>query len=137
MNMYTTAHDKSFPIKTTRITYKYKKHSPWTTKGLIKSAVTRSQLHLKKMKDPTNANIEQYTTFTRIYKKLHRLAKKTFYEEQLENAKHNIKETWTILRKAMNKTNNTIPLPEFFNLYNIKLSDKQEIVMNSMVSLLK
>ncbi len=128
MNMYTMAHDKSFPLRTTRITYKYKKHSPWTTKGLIQSAVTRSKLLIKKMKNPTNANIERYLTYTRIYKKIHRLAKRNFYEEQLENAKHDTKETWTILRKAMNKTKNTIPVPEFFTIDNMKVTDKHEIV---------
>ncbi len=128
MNLYTEAHNLAFPLKTTQTPNKYKNHSPWITKGLIQSSLTQANLLLTKLKNPTEANIQLYKTFTTLYKKLLRIAKRTYFEVQLNNAKHDMKETWNILRLAMNKNKSKTPIPEHFDINNNKVTDKQHIV---------
>ncbi len=63
MKLYTEAHNLAFPLKTTETPKKYKKHSPWITKGLIQSSLTQANLLLAKLENPTEANIQLYKTF--------------------------------------------------------------------------
>ncbi len=128
MRLYMAAHDFAFPLKTNEATNKNKKHSPWITKGLVQSAVTKATLLVKKIKYPTDFNIDKHRKFQILYNKLLRICKKTYFEEQLINAKRDMKATWNILRAALNKTNNSTPIPEYFIINNIKVTNKAEIV---------
>ena len=128
LNIYMEAYNAAFPIKTSIIPKKYIKKSPWITKGLVQSSITKSKLHLIKLKQPTDTNINRYKTFCQLYNRLLRITKANYYNEQLEAAKFNMKETWSILRSAMNKVNNKCALPEYFNEGNKILTDKKEIV---------
>ncbi len=58
------------------------------------------------------------------------VTKRIYFKEQLDIAKHNMKETWSILRTAMNKTKNKSEMPEYFCINNENVSDKRQIVNN-------
>ena len=55
------------------------------------------------------------------------MAKAAYYSEQLEAAKFNMKETWTLLKSAMNKSTTQNALPEYFIIDNNNVQDKNDI----------
>ena len=69
---------------------------------------------MKKSENPTSSNISKYKTYSNIFNKLIRNAKSSYYEEQINIAKNNVKLTWTILMEAINKHSYIIDLPEEF-----------------------
>ena len=48
IELYTQAYDYAFPLKKSKIPRKYLKRSPWLTKGLVQSSITKSKLLKKK-----------------------------------------------------------------------------------------
>ena len=69
--------------------------------------ITKSKLLLLKHKNPTDENIEKYKNFCRIYKKLRRVARANFYDEQIKQSSHDMKQTWSLMKMAMNKYTDT------------------------------
>ena len=47
MELYISAFDSAFPMKSVRITRKYTKRSPWISSGLLKSSITKMKLSKK------------------------------------------------------------------------------------------
>ena len=47
-------------MKTVKIKSRNIKREPWMTMGLLNSSKTKSKLHLKKLKKPTQTNILEY-----------------------------------------------------------------------------
>ena len=54
MELYISAFDCAFPMKSVRITRKYTKRSPWISSDLLKSSITKMKLLKNKFKCPTN-----------------------------------------------------------------------------------
>ena len=127
MKLFTNAHNTSFPLKSCKTPRKFTKHHPWITRGLIQSSITKSKLLLDKIKNPSDENLNRYKTFQNIYNKLLRIAKQTYYNDKLQSTKHDMKQTWKILKSALNAPNKTHSLPEYFNIDNLKIIDKTEI----------
>jgi hypothetical protein len=128
MDHYMKAYDTAFPLKHVKIPKRYVKRLPWMTKGLIKSSTSKAKLLKKKLRKPTDHNINKYKTFCSIYNKLSRSSKATYFQEQIQLAKYNVKKTWSILRTAINQHNNQVPLPDHFKHNNNTLKDKRQIV---------
>ena len=80
-----------------------------------------------KTKRPTPNNLNKYKKFSSIYNKLLRKAKSTYYHEQFSLAKNNIKETWVLIKSALNKNNVHDDLPEIFINNNMVLKNKKVI----------
>ena len=78
-----------------------------------------------KLRKPTTYNTLKYKNFYQIYNKLLRIAKTTYFDEQLKLAKYNMKQTWKIMRKAMNTDTNKTPIPDHFKIHNMKVDDKK------------
>ena len=72
------------------------------TKGLLESYISKSKLLILKTKRPTPNNLNKYKKISSIYNKLLRKAKSTYYHEHFSLAKNNIKETWVLIRSALN-----------------------------------
>ena len=111
--MYMEAYNSAFPLKYSNIPKKYMKISPWIANGIVKASITKSKLLTAKLQQPTDKNIEQYTKYYKMYNEVFRMAKATYYSEQLEAAKFNMKETWTLLKPAMNKSTTENALPKY------------------------
>ena len=111
--MHLTEH---FPLQNFKIDKQHFKRSPWMTKGLLKSSISKSKLLILKTKRPTPNNLNKYKKFSSIYNKLLRKAKSTYmyYHKQFSLAKNNIKETWVLIKSALNKNNVHDDLPEIF-----------------------
>ena len=122
MNLYMTVYNTAFPLKRIKIPHKYLKRSPWMTRGLVQSSLTKNKLLRKKLKKPSEANIKKLKIFCSLYNKLLRIAKASYYHEQLQSAKFNVKKTWNILRSAIDKQNHQITLPEYFKHNNMKIN---------------
>jgi exonuclease III len=128
INIYMEAYYKAFPIKSCKIPKKYIKRSPWMTEGLIQSSLNKSKLMRAKLRKPTDLNINKYKEYNKNYKKVLRKMKEKYYSDQLEAAKYDMKKTWSILRMAMHMDRNQSIPPEYFNINNIQIKDKKEIV---------
>ena len=117
----------AFPLKTKTIKKKYIKHQPWMTAGLLQSTIQKSKLLKLKLNKPTEENLNNYKKYNREYNKLKRLVKSTYYTEKIEEHKHDMKKTWTILKEAINKHQNNSSLPNMFNLNNELTTDTNQI----------
>jgi len=124
---YLYAFELAFPIKQSKLCKKYLKHTPWITKGLVKSSLTKSKLLKKKIRQPTPHHINTYKAFYSIYNNLLRKSKAMYYNEQFTQAKNNVKRTWSLLKSAMNKTKFKTELPDHFNQNNTEIKTKEEI----------
>ena len=62
-----------------------------------------------------------------MYNKLKRITKINYYNEQIEINKHNMKKTWTILKKAIGKQSNKKNFPQSFQVGQKKISNPKEI----------
>ena len=67
------------------------KREPWFTAGLLTSSRTKAKLFTKKLKKPTNENIQKYRNFNNTVNTLKRKTKALYYKQILEDNKHDIK----------------------------------------------
>jgi hypothetical protein len=123
-----SAYNSAFPLLNCKTPNKYRKQSPWITKGLIQSSINKSKLLRNKLRRPTKQNTLKYKSFCQTYNKLLRIAKATYFDEQLKIAKYDMKQTWKIMKKAMNTDVAKTPIPDHFKINNMKVDDKKQIV---------
>lgn len=77
----------------------------WMTKGLLKSSKTCEKLYKSAINLPkTNQKHLEYIKYRNLYNKIRRLAKSQYYGKLLNESRNDIKETWKIMKNAMNKT---------------------------------
>ena len=84
----------AFPEVTKKSFHKQKPNLPWFSNGLRISNLHKMKLASKKLKKPTNENINNYKKYLSIYNKLIRKAKIMHYQKQFELSKYNMKKTW-------------------------------------------
>jgi len=125
-----TSYESAFPVISKRIPRKYIKRMPWISKGLVTSSIRKSKLLKVKLKRPTEININNYKRYNCIYNKLLRVCKSQYYQEQLQLAKYNTRNTWRLLKSAMNTCNYRATLPESFSHNNQTITDKLDIAEN-------
>jgi len=94
----------------------------------VQSSLTKQKLYKLKLQKPNDTNIDRYKKYTCIYKKLLRIAKQTFFRVKLEEAKFDMKETWSILKTATNTQSKTYSHPDYYTCENKIISNKKEIV---------
>ena len=124
---YSSLFDKACPIKNIRATSKYIKREPWITDGLMISIINKSKLYRKKINKPNEHNVNMYKVYCNIFNKLKRAAKAKYYTDMLDLHKHNIKETWAVLRQVMNKSKQSVKLPKTFIVNGIEMSNSKRI----------
>ena len=127
IELYKDAHNIAFPIKRTKTPKKFIKRSAWMTKGLVQSSLTKNKLLKKKLKMPSESNINKYKQYCKMYNRILRIAKRTYYSDQLDYAKHDMKQTWSILRSATNMNSCISPVPDYFHINGVKNSQKANI----------
>ncbi len=127
LELYLEAFEMAFPLKSINVPKKFVKQSPWITKGLTLSAITKSELLKKKHKSPTIQNITKYTNYCTIYKSLLRRAKSSYYYSEFALAKNNMKRSWSLIRSALNKQDTKEMLPNYFKHNNVIISDNKTI----------
>ena len=86
--------------------YKTTPKLPWVSKSLLRSINKKNRLFYKfKMKN-TQQSKNRYISYKNTLTKILRSEKKKYYAIQLEQYKHDIKNTWKILKQAMNISKN-------------------------------
>jgi hypothetical protein len=91
----------SFPFKKVK-TKKFSLRKPWVSNGLLKSINRKNNLYKKYLNNPCTENESKYKRYKNKLTNLLRNAKKIYYEEKIENAKTNMKDTWKILNEIVN-----------------------------------
>ena len=72
------------------------------TEAILKSRKTKEKLFSKKLRDPTFTDLDIFKEYNRIYAKICRLSKIIYYRDKFKEAEGNIRNTWNILREALN-----------------------------------
>ena len=116
LNIYKSLSDAAFPIKKINIKSRNIKRSPWMTNGLLTSSIHKNKLFRKKLKNPSELNVNTYKTYCTTFNKLCRLMKKNYYENILFEHRMNMKQTWKILNDIICKSKSNKSLPSSFRI---------------------
>ena len=103
-NIYSTAYETNLPLKQKVIKRNIDKgKSPWMTQCIAKSVMTKNKLCKTYLKNPSKRNGKKYKRYKNKLNHVIKIAKKTYYEEQLIEHKHDTRMTWRTLNEVMNK----------------------------------
>ena len=92
---------------------------PWFTKGLAKSIRKRNMLYQSFLNNP-NSYKNKLTHSLRV-------AKRLYYEKQIEKLKSNVKATWKVLNEILNRNKGKRGLPSIFRADSREISNAKEI----------
>ena len=84
------------------VSYKTAPRLPWVSKSLLRSINRKNRLFYKFKMKKTQQSKNRYISYKNTLTKLLRSEKRKYYAIQLEQYKHDIKNTWKILKQAMN-----------------------------------
>ena len=148
MNIFNKHLDDHIPKKNDKkVNYKTSPRLPWISKSILRSINRKNRLYYKfKMKKSENSKIK-YTSYKNTLTKLLRAEKRKYYTIQLEQYKHDMKNTWKVIKQAMNISkkksninkirfnNQTIEDPkEIANVFNSYFSSIGENLANKIPS---
>ena len=122
IRLYENAFEKAFPLRSVRPNQKFIRREPWVTQGLLTSSRKKARLLVKKLKTPTEHNINYYKTFNQVFDKLKRQLKINYYKLIIEENRFNINKTWSIV-----KHNDKSSFPKEFIINNKPTSNKRLI----------
>ena len=117
--------NKSFPIKQKSVRYKTLQNK-WLNNELLSEIKFKNRLYAKKLKSPTEININNYRIQLKKVEKLKKIQKRDYYCKQLDKYNNNIKKRWTILREIMSKSQKTSTIG-IINNNDELISDKNKI----------
>ena len=80
---------------------KMKKDPPWFSKSLAVSSRHKTKLYRKYLKEPSLANKTKFRTYSNKFNHLVAHAKKSYYCNQIDSYKGNVKKVWEIVRSAI------------------------------------
>ena len=70
MELYTNAFNQACPVKSIKTPKIYIKREPWVTNGILTSSLTKSKLLKKKLKKPTEQNINAFKMYYMLFDKV-------------------------------------------------------------------
>ena len=101
-----------FPLTKKRFNPKYHRADPWFTNGLLISRREKIRLDGVAARTGRDDDAIKYKRYRNTYNKLVKLAKKLYFDNKIQTNQGNLKQTWKILRSAINKkdkkSNNSI-----------------------------
>ena len=118
LNVFNEHLDIHIPrLKDNRVNYKNSPRLPWISKSLLRSINRKNRLYYRFKMKKTETSKEKYTSYKNTLTKMIRIEKRKYYTRQLESYKHDIKNTWKVLKQAMNisKKKSTISKIRFEN----------------------
>ncbi|XP_065652985.1 uncharacterized protein LOC136080294 [Hydra vulgaris] len=129
-NFFKTFHqvyDSNFPLIEIVLSDK-EISSPWITKGLRKSSKIKQKLYIKYLKSKSEKHKQNYKTYTNLFEKLRKSAKKNYYSNLLNKYKHHSKRVWQIMKEVSGKLKpNKNLLPNFIQIDNKLINDSNDI----------
>ena len=87
---YTTIYDKCFPLRKMKVK-RFNLRKPWFTKGLAKSIRKKNMLYQSFLDNPNSSNENAYKSYKNKLTHSLRVAKRLYYEKQIERLKSNVK----------------------------------------------
>ena len=78
MEIYTNAFNQTCPVNSIKTPTKYIKREPWVTNGILTSSITKSKLLIKKLKKPTEQNMNAFKKYCMIFDKVKKMAKESY-----------------------------------------------------------
>ena len=100
IDKYTGLFDMCFPFKTIKGKALNSFRKPWLTKSLLGSINKTNKLYKQYLHHRSNEKLLKYKTYKNKLTNLLRVAKRLYFENQIEINKTNIKQTWRILNNA-------------------------------------
>ena len=120
---YTEFYNKSFPIKFCQGKNLKTLHNPWLTTGILKSIETKSRLYKLLLRKPSHERESSYKSFRNKLTCLVRIARKNYYDNKLDKARSNLKQTWKILNEVINRRVAKSPYPASFTKNEMEISN--------------
>ena len=118
------------PEKEIKIKPKEIIRNPWITPGLLKSSKTLDKLYRKqKDKHPDHSSKAKFKQYKTQYNKIKRRSRIDYYENLIQNVKHDVRKTWKILNKITGKSKDKSTIPNNF-INNGKVINDPKIISN-------
>lgn len=121
LDIITTLYDIAFPLKTKRP--RKRRCHPWVTPGIKKSINRKNKLYSKFHKNPTLFNEVTYKAYRRNLNRILRQAKRDFYHSQLQQARDDVKKTWSVLKDLIGTKEARAHVPDSLLINNITVTD--------------
>ena len=126
LNTFTTIFKKHCPVKKVSIKH-YINKKPWFTNGLKRACAKKKKLYKAFILSRSAESEHKYKTYKNKLTSILRLTEKMYYSTLLEQQRNNVKGTWKILNKVINKKYNKPTYPEYFLKNNKRISKKEDI----------
>jgi hypothetical protein len=126
-NTLTDIVNKTAPLKTKHVSFKYLNKEPWMTKGLLISIKRKAKLFNKcKGTSKDDPAYKAYTNYNKLLNKVKRKAKSLYVHKLLHDNMKNVKKTWQILNSLLGKVNDKTSV-SLLKVNNIQIDDPKEI----------
>ena len=96
---------------------------PWFTKGLAKSIRKKNMLYQSFLNNPNSSNENAYKSYKNKLTLSLQVAKRLYYEKQIEKLKSNAKATWKVLNEIPNRNKGKRGLPSIFRADSREISN--------------
>ena len=116
--------NKHLPFKESKIRAS-KIRKPWVTPTLLRYIRKKNKMYKRYLKNKTPLNERNYKTYRNKVNNLLRHAKKRYYSNQLNEARNDIKRTWSIINTILQKSSNN--MPTYFVRNDTEIDDPQII----------
>ena len=116
-----------FPLKVIKGKQMNKFYSPWLSRGLLKSINKKNRLYKKFIQSPTISRELKYKAYKNKLNHLIRIAKRTYYDSKLEDAKNDLRTTWKLLNEVINKRKINPSPPSSFKSDGKVITEPKEI----------
>ena len=97
------------------------------SRGLLKSINKKNRLYKQFVRSPTTSCELKYKTYKNKLNHLIRIAKCTYYDSKLEDAKNDLRATWKLLNEVKNKRKNNPSPPSSFKSDGKTITDPLDI----------
>ena len=106
--------------------------NPWITPGLLKSSKTLDKLYMKqKDKHPDHPSKTKFKQYKTQYNKIKMRSRIDYYENLIQNVKHDVRNTWKILNKLTGKSKDKSTITNNF-INNGKVINDPKIISNDL-----
>ena len=126
LNIFSDLCDTYFPKRQIKLKSK-DLQSPWiTTNGIRKSSQWKQRLYEKFLKNWNEKNELEYKTYKKLFESIKKRSKKLHFSNLILKYKHNIKNTWEVIKESIGKGK--------FNHQTGKLSDGKNITVEDLIA---
>ena len=113
---YKEAFDKAFPEKLIQPNKRYIAREPWVSREILEASKRKRKLLNLKNKRPSPENLQNYIQFRNEFNHKKRRLKFEYFRDKLNENKHSMKNTWNIIKTALNKQNDKSNFPHSFEI---------------------